>query len=327
MFCVKCGTKNPAGAQFCFNCGTAIVQPPATSDEQPATGYQPSAISYQPPATSGEQPAIGYPLSANPEQPVTNYQQSGYPDPTQGFSPAPSNAPWFAPYDKPVQEGDPILEFHPLARGLNTVPVEVLATPKSYYSYLNADGKLVFARRAEFPKRFGAGIVDAIIMIAPYFCIIIALTAGSLQGNLNAANINNAQITASAGWAILATVLIAFAYILGTARGGQSVGKKFTKLRVMRLDGKRPDWKTIVMRYLLGYPMSANIFGVSIVALVVGLILGNLTIGGAVALLAFGWGFWTAGWDELKQGWHDKLARTLVVDTQEYVEGTHFYRG
>ncbi len=25
IFCVKCGTGNPDGAQFCFKCGTAIA--------------------------------------------------------------------------------------------------------------------------------------------------------------------------------------------------------------------------------------------------------------------------------------------------------------
>jgi hypothetical protein len=52
----------------------------------------------------------------------------------------------------------------------------------------------------------------------------------------------------------------------------------------------------------------------------------NPAVSGFIGLFLFGWGFWWAGWDALKQGWHDKLARTLVVDTREYIEGVHFFR-
>ena len=33
MFCTQCGTKNPEGARFCANCGTALVAP----DDAPTT--------------------------------------------------------------------------------------------------------------------------------------------------------------------------------------------------------------------------------------------------------------------------------------------------
>ena len=32
-----------------------------------------------------------------------------------------------------------------------------------------------------------------------------------------------------------------------------------------------------------------------------------------IAMLPFGLGFMWVGWDPRKQGWHDKIARTLVV--------------
>lgn len=66
---------------------------------------------------------------------------------------------------------------------------------------------------------------------------------------------------------------------------GQTIGKKAMALKVVREDGKPVTYTEAVIRYL-GYFVS-----------------------GLPLLLGF---FWVI-WDEKKQGWHDKIAKTLVV--------------
>lgn len=76
-----------------------------------------------------------------------------------------------------------------------------------------------------------------------------------------------------------------YAILLWVNWNGQTLGKKVMKIKVVREDGKPLDYQTAIIRYL-GYMLS-----------------------GAVLLLGFLWVIW----DSKKQGWHDKLAKTLVV--------------
>lgn len=66
---------------------------------------------------------------------------------------------------------------------------------------------------------------------------------------------------------------------------GQTLGKKAVGIKVVKEDGKVLDYQGAVVRYV-GYIVSA-----------------------IPLLLGF---FWVI-WDEKKQGWHDKIAKTLVV--------------
>jgi uncharacterized RDD family membrane protein YckC len=82
----------------------------------------------------------------------------------------------------------------------------------------------------------------------------------------------------------IAAVLINLIYLCeGT---GQSFGKRFIGIRIVRADGGPVDYRTVALRHLLGYLLS---------------------------LIPFGLGFAWALWDSRQQGWHDKLARTIVV--------------
>ena len=76
-----------------------------------------------------------------------------------------------------------------------------------------------------------------------------------------------------------------YSVLLWVNWNGQTLGKKVMKIRVVREDGKPVDYKEAVVRYL-GYILS-----------------------GVVLCLGY---FWVI-WDEKKQGWHDKIAGTLVV--------------
>ncbi|NIQ01339.1 MAG: hypothetical protein GWM98_13825 [Nitrospinaceae bacterium] len=78
-------------------------------------------------------------------------------------------------------------------------------------------------------------------------------------------------------------------YFVGfTVFCGQTPGKRMFGLRVIREDGGPVDWATASVRYCFGYPVS---------------------------LLPLGLGFYWALPDPDNQTWHDKVARTLVVET------------
>jgi uncharacterized RDD family membrane protein YckC len=55
---------------------------------------------------------------------------------------------------------------------------------------------------------------------------------------------------------------------------------------VVRIDGRPIDYQTAVLRNIVGYLLSFLFFGLGIV--------------------------WVL-WDRRRQGWHDKLAKTVVV--------------
>jgi uncharacterized RDD family membrane protein YckC len=57
-------------------------------------------------------------------------------------------------------------------------------------------------------------------------------------------------------------------------------------IRIARIDGRRFTTRDAAVRHLLGYPVSMSAF-----------------------FLGFLWMLW----DPRQQGWHDKIARTLVV--------------
>lgn len=74
-------------------------------------------------------------------------------------------------------------------------------------------------------------------------------------------------------------------YIVSWAREGQTIGKTTLGLRVVGPDGKPPSWGQAVLRYV-GY-----------------------LVNGVLLSLGFVWILF----DDKRQGWHDKIARTYVV--------------
>ena len=85
---------------------------------------------------------------------------------------------------------------------------------------------------------------------------------------------------------VATAALIFFNQVYFYVQEGQSFGKRFLGLRVVRINGAPLDYKTALLRNVVGY------------------CLGFLTL-----LLGFLW----ALWDGRRQGWHDKLAGTIVV--------------
>ena len=69
-------------------------------------------------------------------------------------------------------------------------------------------------------------------------------------------------------------------------RGGQTLGMRPWRLRLVSLDGKHPpSWRALWLRYLIG----------------------------GVSLLCVGAGFWWAWLDPERLCWHDRISRTRLI--------------
>lgn len=77
-----------------------------------------------------------------------------------------------------------------------------------------------------------------------------------------------------------------YSILLWVNWNGQTIGKRAVKIKVVGEDGKVIDYQVAIVR-CLGYIVSS-----------------------LVVFLGY---FWII-WDEKKQGWHDKIARTYVVE-------------
>jgi uncharacterized RDD family membrane protein YckC len=75
-------------------------------------------------------------------------------------------------------------------------------------------------------------------------------------------------------------------YVITTATSGGTIGKLAVGLRVTGEDFSRPDWATVFFRELVGRVIVAATFGI---------------------------GYVWAAFDPRKQGWHDKIADTVVL--------------
>ncbi len=75
-------------------------------------------------------------------------------------------------------------------------------------------------------------------------------------------------------------------YTLLPARTGQTLGKRLIGIRIVTVEQQRVSWKHVLLRHLVGYPLAG---------------------------LFFTLGFLWLLWDPKQQGWHDKIAQTLVV--------------
>jgi uncharacterized RDD family membrane protein YckC len=90
-------------------------------------------------------------------------------------------------------------------------------------------------------------------------------------------------------------LLLALAYLVPvTARTGRTFGMRGRKIKVVRIDGSPVGWYASFSRFLI--PL---LFAVALPQ-----------VGPIIALAIVGWAYF----DKNRQGLHDKLSRTVVVD-------------
>jgi len=134
---------------------------------------------------------------------------------------------------------------------------------------------------ASLSLRCSAFLLDYILtLLVPAVALVLAVYVKRRWMAPTAAN-----VIVITGY-LATAVVIFFNYIHFYMRRGQSFGKRFVGIRVVRTDGAPIDYQTAVLRHVVGYPLSVMLFGLGIVWML---------------------------WDRKQQGWHDKLAKTVVV--------------
>lgn len=132
---------------------------------------------------------------------------------------------------------------------------------------------------ASIGLRCAAFLLDYILMmITPAVAISIALLFKRVLPDV-------AWIILYVGYAAtFGLIMLNWVYLV--RQDGQTLGKRILGIRIVRRDGRLPDYKATLLRHLVGYPLG---------------------------ILSLGLGFCWMLWDVRQQGWHDKLAETVVV--------------
>lgn len=133
--------------------------------------------------------------------------------------------------------------------------------------------------------RIAAGIYDLFPLVALWM-----LTAGAallvVHGEVDLAH-------PSLGWRLglraLLLVVTAAYFVISWARGGQTIGMRAWRLRIVDADGNSLGWLRAILRFVVA----------------------------CVSLLALGVGFVWCLVDRRKRGWHDLAARSVLVRLQK----------
>lgn len=137
----------------------------------------------------------------------------------------------------------------------------------------------VTATPAPLRLRLAAAVYDLLPLIGLWFVaavLALAVTGGALDTHTFGGK------CIVQGFAL---ALSAAYFIVSWTRGGQTIGMRAWKLRVLGVDGKRLSWPRALLRF--------------VVAL--------------VSLAALGAGFWWALFDPQRRTWHDIAARTRML--------------
>lgn len=135
------------------------------------------------------------------------------------------------------------------------------------------------SEQAGFGLRYGAWMFDFLITLIAMMGFTFAVTAASRRSVVG----SNTDLTIVV-FLTLVSVLLNFVVMAGN--GGQTAGMRILGIFIVRVDGTPFTMKQAALRHLIGYPLST---------------------------LSFFLGFLWMLWDPRQQGWHDKLARTIVV--------------
>jgi uncharacterized RDD family membrane protein YckC len=140
-------------------------------------------------------------------------------------------------------------------------------------------------QRAFIVQRLLALFYDLWPVLAMWMLVSAMFTVGhTLSGHAQRENI--APFSALQWLLWLCCWLATGVYAIASwGRGGQTLGMRPWRIRVVAADGGKPSRKTLILRYLVGH----------------------------VSLLLAGLGFWWAWLDREKRTWHDRASGTRVV--------------
>ncbi len=138
-------------------------------------------------------------------------------------------------------------------------------------------------------SRILASIIDGVVIAIPTF--IISFIIGFIT---SAVSVNSADTTLATMISFITNLIvyvltqIYYVYFIGSK--GQTVGKMAMKIKVVKEDDNSvPGYGSAFLREVIGKLLSSIVFSLGY--------------------------FWMI-WDVKKQGWHDKIAHTIVVKVQ-----------
>jgi len=140
-------------------------------------------------------------------------------------------------------------------------------------------------RLASPGKRLGAHVLDWIIPLVAFFLIFVTAGIGAATGT-----IVGGSISVILGFLLLMTYVI---WALKLFKNGTTPGKKLLGMRVIKEDGTPAGFFTMLIREWVGKPIS-----------------------GLILSLGFLWILF----DRDKQGWHDKLMSTYVIEQDNDIQ-------
>lgn len=142
-----------------------------------------------------------------------------------------------------------------------------------------------------FGRRLIANLIDAVfVFLITFFVTFVVGFAGLLFKVLKADNnLPFYELIVVCG--LITSVIY---YVGFWVSSGQTIGKFITGIKVSKADGAKLSWGSAILRYI-GYLISAVLLSI---------------------------GFLWLAFDKKRQGWHDKMAGTLVVRDVEYSLGT-----
>lgn len=141
--------------------------------------------------------------------------------------------------------------------------------------------------KAPFLLRCGAILIDYILLVA---VPVISLLIGR-SFEYDGAKLLNSEVS-NAGWLIMILFGITN-FVIFPMFSGQTIGKMLTGLRVVKSDGNAASFTNLLVRHLIGYP---------------------------ITILTAGIGFFIAVINSSGRALHDLIAGTIVVYGKKRIE-------
>ena len=269
------------------------TQPPSLSKEPSPPAQPPYGQPPQPLYGEAPQPPHGQPS----QPPYGQAPQQGYgqmPPPAQGYGQQPYGQP---PYGQVPQQG------------YGQSPYGPPAYTGQGFGAAQPPGVPAGVTIAGMGSRLGARVLDGILILIVYLILSAVFVSSLTRSDLTYSTDANGNLVSSGGpssgfvvlffVAILLVVVITFAYeVVMIALKGATLGKMALGVKVVReADGQVPGWGPAALRWIIPIAPSIIPFVGSLGTLV-------------VFLSPF---FDNSG---RQQGWHDKIAKTLVISTR-----------
>lgn len=163
-------------------------------------------------------------------------------------------------------------------------------------------------RPATVARRLTADVIDGFLLAMLFVTVTYAVALGRealVTGSITAEVIPPSPSTRMVALNLLVNVVVSLAYWgLVEGRDGRSVGKRLVEIRVERVDGERISRLDTIVRKLPFYLplLAAWVPGIG----------GWFVVAAGVAMLA---GFVSYVLDDRHRGLHDRLGRTIVIET------------